>query len=150
MERVMRGAISGAVAGVAQNVWNLGDYYLVHNTTIRFLDWAAVLLSWSKPENWYQSVFYQVFQVFVWNALLGVFFAYLILLISSRSIILKGVAYALVLWFNFKVAVNFVRAPVLSGSQPFPGAMSNLVAVVIWGIVLGFVFGKLERRTSER
>lgn len=41
--------------------------------------------------------------------------------------------------------VNLYRVPVLSSSQPVPGALSNLLAVILFGIVLGLVLKKLDK-----
>lgn len=145
MDRTTRGLLAGIIAGVAMNVWNLFDYYILHITEIRFLDWLAVLLTWAKPANSFQEVISLVLQIIVWDGFLGVIFVHLVVLSTSKGIIYKSIFYGLVLWFLFKVIVNFYRVPVLSGLQPYPGALSNLMAVIIWGIIMGITLKIFEK-----
>ncbi|ATW27241.1 hypothetical protein [Candidatus Formimonas warabiya] len=148
MDRTCRGLVAGAVAGIAMNIWNLTDYYLFHITEIRFLDWAAVLLTWSRPPAAFQGVI-SLFVQLIWDAFLGAIFAHLLVLITSRELMIKSTLYSMILWFFFKIVVNFYRVPVLSGKQPFPGLLSNLAAIILWGIVLGLVLEKLNKTSEE-
>ena len=145
MDRTLRGFLAGAVAGFAMNFWNLLDYYFFHITQIRFLDLAAVLLTWSKPQTVFATVIHLIIQMLIWNGFLGIIFAHLLVSITSRGLIIKSTIYSLLLWFFFKITVNFYRVPVLSGMQPLPGALSNLLAVILFGIVLGLVLKKLDK-----
>ena len=49
------------------------------------------------------------------------------------------------LWFAFKIIVNLYRVPLLSGIQPQPGAISNVMAVILWGVIMGLVLQKLDK-----
>lgn len=149
MDRTTRGFLAGVIAGIAQNAWNLSDYYLFHYTKIRLLDWFAVLIKWVKPEGILETVVFQILQIIVWDGFMGIVFAHLVVSITSQRIVFKAVLYSLLLWFLFKVVVNFYHVPVLSGLQQFPGFLSSLLAVILWGSILGFVLKKLERRHSE-
>lgn len=144
MDRTLRGLLAGIIAGLPMNVWNLADYYFLHITEIRFLDWAAVLLTWSKPPTPVETVVALLIHL-LWDGFLGIIFAHLLSLVTSRGLIIKSTFYGLLLWFSFKIIVNLFRVPVLSGLQPFPGSVSNLLAVVVWGIVLGTVLRKLDK-----
>lgn len=144
MDRTLRGLLAGVIAGSAMNVWNLLDYYFFHITKIRFLDWASVLLSWSKPHTAGETVIYLTIHL-LWDGFLGIIFAHLLVPITSTGVIIKSTLYGVLLWFSFKIIVNLYRVPVLSGLQPFPGAISNLLAVILWGIVLGIVLKKLDK-----
>lgn len=148
MDRTLRGLLAGVIAGIAMNVWNLSDYYFFNITKIRFLDWAAVLLTWSKPPTVMETVIYLLIHL-LWDGFLGITFAHLLVMITSRGLIIKSTIYGLLLWFSFKIIVNLYRVPVLSGLQPFPGAMSNLLAVILWGLVLGLVLKKLDKPVEE-
>jgi hypothetical protein len=144
MDRTIRGLIAGIIAGVFQNAWNLIDYYLFHITDIRFLDWVSVLLIWSRPKTGFFSVFCLLMQLF-WDGFLGIIFAHILVSITSKSLIIKSTLYSLMLWFIFKGIVNLFRVPYLSGVQSIPGAMSNVFAIILWGIVLGLVLKKLDK-----
>jgi len=148
MDRTLRGLLAGLIAGCAMNVWNLLDYYFFHITKIRFLDWAAVLLTWSKPPTASETVVYLIIHL-IWDGFLAIIFAHLIVSITSRGLIIKSTLYSVLLWFFFKIIVNLYRVPVLSGLQPFPGALSNLLAVILFGIVLGLALKKLDKPAEE-
>ena len=145
MDRTTRGLLSGIVAGIAMNAWNLFDYYFLHITEIRFLDWVAVLVTWDKPINVIITVISLLIQIIVWDGFLGIVFAHLVVLITTKGIVYKATLYSVLLWLIFKIIVNFYRVPVLSGMQPFPGGLSNLMAIVLWGITMGFMLKKLEK-----
>lgn len=145
MDRTTRGLLAGIIAGVAMNIWNLLDYYILHITGIRFLDWFAVLVSWSKPSGVGAEILSLLLQIIVWDGFLGVLFAHLVILTKSQGIIYKAALYSALLWFIFKVIVNFYHVPVLSGLQPLPGALSNLIAVIIWGVIMGIVLKRFEK-----
>lgn len=147
MDRTTRGLLAGIIAGIAMNTWNLFDYYGLHLTEIRFLDWLSVLITWTKPENGLQTVVALILQTTIWDGFLGIVFAHLVVAVSSKGIIYKSVFYSILLWFAFKVIVNLYRVPILSapGEQPYPGRLSNLLAAIIWGIVMALMLRKLEK-----
>lgn len=144
MDRTFRGLIAGIAASIIMNIWNLLDFYLIHITQIRFLDWASVLLTWSKPTSSFATIFHLIIQL-LWGGLLGILFVHLLVSTTSRGIIIKSTYFGLMCWFSFKIIVNLFRVPFLSGIQPVPGAMSNVFAVILWGISLGFILKRLEK-----
>ncbi|MCR6544392.1 hypothetical protein [Dehalobacterium formicoaceticum] len=151
MDRTICGLLAGIIAGIAMNTWNLFDYYVLHLTEIRFLDWFSVLQTWAKPENGLQAVISLILQTMVWDGFLGIVFAHLVVLITSKAIVYKSALYSALLWFTFKVIINICQVPFLSGpgEQPFSGRMSNLLAIFIWGIVLGLVLKKLDQKIES-
>jgi hypothetical protein len=144
MDRTLRGLVAGIAAGIIMDVWNLGDFYFLHISQLRFLDWAAVLTTWSKPKGSGFTVLFLFFHL-LWDGLLGVIFAHLLVSITSRGLLIKSCTFSLMCWFIFKILVNLFRVPFLSGAQPFPGAMSNVLAVILWGISLGIILKKLDQ-----
>ncbi|MFZ7102713.1 MAG: hypothetical protein ACOWWO_08645 [Peptococcaceae bacterium] len=150
MDRTTRGLLAGITAGVAMNTWNLFDYYFLHLTEIRFLDWLAVLITWTKPANTFQTVIALVLQTVIWDGFLGILFAHLVVLVTSEGIVYKSTLYSALLWFTFKVIVNLYRVPFLSGpgEQPHFGRLSNLLAIIIWGIIMGIMLKKLNKKTE--
>ncbi|HWQ71628.1 MAG TPA: hypothetical protein VN370_04820, partial [Desulfitobacteriaceae bacterium] len=144
MDRTFRGLLAGMAAGLIMNLWNLADFYLLKITQIRFLDWAAVLITWSKPADSLATIFSFTIQL-LWDGLLGILFAHLLVSITSRGIIIKSAYFSLMCWFIFIIIVNLFRVPFLSGVQSVPGAISNVFAVILWGISLGFTLKRLDR-----
>lgn len=145
MDRTIRGLTAGIIAGTVKNLWNLGDYYFIHITDVRFLDWVSVLSTWAKPKDTFFTIFCLVVQI-LWDGFLGIIFAYLVGSVTSRSVVVKSMTYGLILWFIFKVIVNLYRVPYLAGTQPIPGAMSNVAAIILWGVLLGLILKKLDKK----
>ena len=144
MDRTIRGLLAGVIAGIVKDGWNLIDYYFLHITEIRFLDWAAILATWSRPRNSLSTVFFLMLQI-LWDGFLGIIFAHLLISITTRYLILKSILFSLMLWFVFKIIVNLYRVPLLSGIQPQPEAISNVMAVILWGVIMGLVLKKLDK-----
>ena len=144
MDRTIRGLLAGVIAGIVKDSWNLIDYYFLHITEIRFLDWAAILATWSRPRNSLSTVFFLMLQI-LWDGFLGIIFAHLLISITTRYLILKSILFSLMLWFVFKIIVNLYRVPLLSGIQPQPEAISNVMAVILWGVIMGLVLKKLDK-----
>lgn len=149
MDRTIRGLIAGISASAVMEIWNLTDYYLIHITKLRFLDWAAVLLTWDLPKTGFLVVFSLMIHI-LWNGFLGIIFVNLSISRNSKSLSIKSTIYSMMLWFIFKVIVNLFRVPFLSGSQPIPGAMSNVIAVILWGLALGLILEKLNKSTKGK
>ena len=145
MDRTTRGFLAGIIAGAVMNAWNLIDYYFLHITEIRFLDWFSILTSWAKPENIFEAIIALIFQTVLWDGFLGVVFAHLIFLITSKGVVYKSVVYSLLCWFFFKVMVNFYHVPLLSGKQSLSGRLSNIMAAILWGIIMGLTLRKLDK-----
>lgn len=141
----MCGLLAGIIAGVVKNAWNLIDYNFLHITQIRFLDWLMVLVTWNKPQNDFQAVIALLIVIIVWDGFLGALFAHLLVIISPEGIVFKSTIYSLLLWFSFKVIVNLYHVPFLSGMQPTPGAISNVLATILWGITMGLMLQKLNK-----
>lgn len=150
MDRTTCGFLAGIIGGIAMNIWNLIDYYVLHITQIRFLDWFIVLATLDKPTNAYMAVIGLILQITVWDGFLGILFAHLVPLITSKGIVYKSTLYGVLLWFIFKTIVNLYNVPVLSGMQPFPGGLSNLLAIILWGIVLGVVLKRFKHQLNYK
>jgi hypothetical protein len=149
VDRTTRGLLAGIIAGIVMNAWNLFDYYFLHITRIRFLDWVSILGNWAISTNNLEIIFLLIFQTVIWDGFLGIIFVHLVKLTTSKGIIYKSVFYSSLCWFFFKIIVNFYRVPVLSGgTQTTPGLLSNFLAAILWGIILGFVLKKLEKTSS--
>ncbi len=149
MDRTTNGLLAGIIAGIAMNAWNLFDYYILHFTEIRFSDWFTALTTWDKPVNSIQVAIHLIFTIILWDGFLGIVFAHLINLINPKGLVYKAVFYSMLLWFFFKIIVNFYHVPVVSGAQPFPKAISNVLAIIIWGVILGLLLKKFENSANS-
>jgi hypothetical protein len=144
LDRTFRGLIAGNIASIVMNIWNLIDYYYFHITNLRFLDWIAVLASGKNPQSIYE-VIVDLILVIVWDGVLGIFFAHLLMKTTSSGVIIKASIYSTLLWFIFHgIAVLYRLTPILEG-QTFSGRFSNLLSALLWGIILGWVLKKFDK-----
>jgi hypothetical protein len=143
LDRTFRGLIAGMIASIAMNIWNLIDYYFFHITHLRFLDWIAVLASGEKPQSIFE-VIVDLILVILWNGVLGIIFAHLLMKITSRGVIVKSSIYGLLLCFAFHTITVLYRIAPITAGQTFPGRLSILLAALLWGIILGWVLKKFD------
>jgi hypothetical protein len=144
MDRTFRGFVAGLIAGVAMNIWNLTDYYFFHISNLRLLDWVAVLASGEKSQSIFQVTTDLIFQI-VWDGLLGVVFALLLVKITSRGVIVKSALYGTLLWFIFRAVAILFKVTPLIARQTFSGRFSNLMAAILWGIILGLMLKRFDK-----
>lgn len=149
MDRTFRGLIAGMIASVAMNTCNLIDYYFIHITRLRYLDWIAVLASGVKPQSIFEVII-DLILVIWWDGVLGIIFAYLLLKTTSRGVIVKASLYATLLWFIFHtIAVLYKITPIIEG-QPFSGRLLNLGESLLWGIILGWLLKEFDKYQEKR
>jgi hypothetical protein len=149
LDRTIRGLIAGLIAAFPMNIWNLTDYYFFQITKIRFMDWAAILMTGKLPHTtleFYVSFFSQL----VWDGWLGIIFAYWIGKVSGKFIYIKGIVYGYLLTFIFTSIAHFYRLPVIGQTtiQTPQGRLSNQIAVLLWSIMLAYVL-KLDQIQSN-
>ena len=150
MDRTLMGLVAGLIAGAAMNAWNLFDFYLLNLTQVRLVDWASCLTVWMRPTSTADIGLF-LFIHLVWTGFLGVVFAHLVRLITSRHMLIKSTLYSLVLWFTFKVIINLYQVPFISG-RPNPellGGLSMIFSAVLWGIVLGLMLRALDKEPQD-
>lgn len=146
VDRVFRGAISGIVAGLIMNIWSYISYSILHITTLRFIDWAAILINGTRPVGLVQDIF-ALFLHFIWVSFLGVVFALLVPYVTSRGYILKGLGYSWITGFLMYSVTTMFQVPSLY-KAPFNTTVSNFIGAAIWGIGLAVVLKWLENKTS--
>lgn len=144
MDRTFRGLVAGLIAGVAMNIWNLTEVYLLRISNVRFADWVAVLTSGVKSQSVFQVITDIIIQI-VWDGFLGIIFAHLLVKITSRGIIIKSVLYAIILWFFFRAVAILYRITPLYAGQTFTGRLFNLLGAVLWGAILGVFLKRLDK-----
>ena len=147
MDRTFRGLTAGIIASVPKYVWNLFDYYLLHLTNLRFIDWSGMLLMGHIPDSTMDFILAS-FYLFLWDGLLGIAFAHLLGKTTSRGYIIKGIMFSFAVAFIFRTLVLFYRIPVLSHSQTSLGMISNQLAGFLWGGLTGLILKWLDKANS--
>lgn len=141
-DRLVAGFLAGVAGGVAMNVYVQIAWFL-NATQVRYLDWASVLLYGHRPHGVGDAVFAQIVQI-VFAGILGILFAYLIPLITSRYYLFRGFIFGLSVWFliySFTLLYGLhviVPLEVLTAAVDFVGAG-------IYGLVLAASLHLLDK-----
>jgi len=132
-DRLTRGLIGGIIGGIAMNIVSLVSYYL-GIAELRFIDWAAVVIYGTKPQNIIEAIFAMIAQI-IHAGVLGIIFAYLITLVSSTNNLLKGALFGSVMWFLL-YGISLLYKIEATIPLHFDTAASDLVGSIIYGLVL--------------
>ena len=145
-DRLARGFVAGLIAGVAMNVlshifFNLGW------AELRFLDWAGVMIYGYRPETFSEAAFAQLAQL-IFVGVLGVIFAYLIPLLTSRNYHLRGWLFSSLIWFSlYGITLLFdvkTTIPLNVGT-----AVSDLIGASVYGLTLAEVLRLLDHKVKS-
>jgi len=141
-DRFFRGAIAGVIAGIPMNIWSYFAYY-INFTQMRYVDWAAVLVYGDRPTVFLHLLFAQLVQ-FLWVGFLGATFAYLIPIITSRGVLIKGAFYGVFVGFVVYSITTILKVQYLAQTS-FETSISNYLGGLIWGIVMAEVLLIMSR-----
>ncbi|MDW7683838.1 MAG: DUF6789 family protein [Bacillota bacterium] len=143
-DRFLNGFIAGFLGGVAMSILNLISYYVLNIAELLYLDWASVLIFGYRFATMLEAVIGQLGQLF-FSALLGILFAYLLPLTSSRYYLFKGWVYSLVVWFGAYAVATLFKVTPLMPIKP-DTVMSNIVTASVYGLVLAETLHRLAVR----
>ena len=144
-DRFTRGFLAGLTAGLAMNIFSLISLTLGW-VELTFLDWAGVFIFGRQHAGVPENAVALGGQLF-FAAMNGVFFAYLLPALNSRSYFLKGLIFGLLIWlFSYAIAILF-RVPFLSRLD-LGTVTSNITGALIYGIVLALFLDWLEKRVK--
>lgn len=147
MDRVMKGVIAGVLGGIVMNIWSFISVYILKFSNLLYLDWLSVMLYGHKPENSLEF-FFSLFMQIVWSTLLAVIFAYLILLVTSKNHLIKGVSYGIIMFlFHHAVAIMF-KIPHLQNISSTT-TVSESIGAAMWGLVLSHTLYWLDTAKSK-
>lgn len=135
-DKVFAGFIAGISAAFFADIANWIFHYM-NLMDVRFMDWASIILLGHKVNNSFQIVVMQICQI-IWDGFLGVVFLMLIPIIKSKGIILKGILYAFLLLFIFRVlTVLFALEPLKNIS--FETFLCHVLCSLIWGFFVSYI-----------
>ncbi|WP_238455617.1 DUF6789 family protein [Desulfolucanica intricata] len=144
-DRLARGFLAGIVGSIAMNIFNLISYYL-GIAELRFLDWAAVVIYGTKPENIFETIFAQLIQI-IFASILGIIFAYLIPQIGSINYYLRGWLYGASTWFLLYV-ISLLYKIELTIPLHVDTAASDFLGSSIYGLVLAKTLFWLDNKVK--
>lgn len=135
--RFSKGLIAGVAGGIAMNVFNMIEFYVFHTTTMRYLDWAAVMLYGERTQSLWGNIFALITQI-IFTSFLGVVFAVMVLIFEDRSYVFKGWYFGTLVWLLI-YSVDFLLKLHDLAIIPVKTGISNFLGSSIFGIVLGSV-----------
>lgn len=144
MDRFFRGLIAGIIGGILMNLWTLVALFVLNWEIIRFVDWAAIILFGDLPRSHLQGLFALWMQL-LWSGLLGVGFAFLIPHVTSQGYLIKAAFYGVIVGFFSYAMPTLLQMPILA-RHSFATVFSNHVGGLIWGLVMAYTLGWLDRR----
>lgn len=142
-DRFVNGLIGGTIAGVAMNMVNYAAFWL-KIISIRYLDWAGILMYGVKPATLREMIFAQVVQL-LFSAFVGSVFAYWYYGVSSRYYLTKGLIFGVISWFFMYAAAIIARLPYLTVIS-FETSLTNFAGSVVYGLVIAETLRHLDHR----
>ncbi len=148
MDRFYRGFTAGVAGGVIMNIWSLTSFHVLNLTTMRFLDWSAVMLYGTLPKTLGEE-FYALLLQLMWSGTLGILFAFLVReYFTSQGLLGKGLIFGIISGFII------YAIPVCFGIQhlefiPIRTAVSNHIGGAFWGITTAYTLGWLDSRLGN-
>ena len=146
-DRFTRGFVAGGIAGIISGLGSYIAYYL-DLTTLRTIDWAAILIFARTPPFSLGDQAYATLVHSGWTGIMGVLFAYIIRFIGSENYYFKGALTGLSSWFTVYILTTFFR---VEGTLNIPliTALANFVGAVITGLAIAYFFMAFNPATSS-
>lgn len=139
-DRFFYGFIAGIIGCIFQSIVTWG-FYALKIANLRFMDFSASLIYGQKATSFFESIFAEL-AVYFFQGVLGIGFAYMIPVISSRHYLFKGWVYGVVVWFLVIAIMIISRVPELSAIEPI-NAFSLFLGASVYGITLAMAAKKI-------
>lgn len=147
-DRYMNGFIAGLCGGVAATAINLLFIELLHFGSLRYGDFAGIIVFGHRPKAVLELAI-AYFSYFGYASTLGIVFAYFIPYLSPHYYYFKSLHYGAAIWFiSYAVTMLFKVPDLIKISDST--ATVNLLASVVYGLVLAWLLRKLERASESR
>lgn len=144
----MNGFVAGLIGDAPAVLINRLFVDLLKVATLRYADFAAILILGRKPHSLWEGIFAQLGQI-LFSALLGVSFAYLIPRLSTRYYYFKGAVFGAGVWFLSNTVTVLFKVPGLTRNS-LASALVGYSAAIAYGITLAYAFRRLENRRLEQ
>lgn len=136
-----RGFLAGTIAGVAMAAWSLlaGSLPFPH---LRIIDWMSIMIFAHAPSFTAVETGIAIVANTFFCGILGIGFAYMIPLIKSEKIYLKGWVFSLTVWFGIYVVTTMYK---VTGTLPtsVETTIFNVIGSSIYGFTLAYAINKL-------
>ncbi len=143
MDRYFRGLVAGVVGGIAMNLWTVIAVHILNLKIIRFIDWAGFILYGDLPRTHFQG-FYALIIHLTWVGLLGIAFAYLFPLTTSRGYLIKGAFFGITTGMFVYAIPTLLQTPIIS-KHSIQTVLSNHTGGLLWGLTMAQVLRWLDK-----
>lgn len=141
-DAMTKGIIAGIAAAIVQNIYALITRAAGYNV-MTYADYARATLF----ERQYSGSFAQFLGYighFTWDILLGVIFVYLVKSTSDKFLVVKGIAYGVVVWYMVKGAPTFFRLPAFLSISP-ESMFFFFIGSIMFGLTISFTLRYLDK-----
>lgn len=140
-DRFTKGLVAGIAGGIVMSAVDL-IFTALGWVKSSYYDWGLSLIRGSTAETIFEAAIGVVIHL-IFAAILGIVFAYMVLLISSRNYLIKGWFYGFFVWFSVHVIVNLFTFQPL---RPIP--ISQILADFLTASIFGIVMAETLHRLS--
>ncbi len=147
MDKFMKGLTAGIVGGVMMNILDFIFYYIFTIVEIRFLDWASIFTFGRTPNSLIEIIFSLLSHI-LWTGFLGVLFAFLVPLINSKFLYIKGAFYGFIVGFIIYSIPILFQTPILKNIPTFT-AITNTTFGIIFGLTLAYMLKIFDYKTIK-
>jgi hypothetical protein len=144
MDRTLKGFLAGIMGAIPLNIINLTCYYVFKIVEIRYVDWASIIMTGSKPNNTVDLIFSLIIQ-FCWTGLMGTFMAFLIPQVTSKACWIKSMIYSFLISFIFRGIVVIYQVPGLYKVPTLTSSINNTTGI-LWGLATMYILKKLDEK----
>lgn len=141
-DRLVNGALAGTAGAVVQNTYAF-TLILAGYKGPSYVDYGKAIVFYKTIEG-PSALALGLIGHFVWNIILGVIFAYIIMLTSSRYYLLKGIIYGLVVWFLIKMGSSMFEIAEIVEINPAAAAVF-LSGAILFGVAIAYTLKILDQ-----
>ena len=124
------------------NLWSAFAVNILNLKIIRFIDWAGFILYGDLPRTHFQGFYALIIQL-TWVGFLGIIFAYLYPLTTSRHYLIKGAFFGVFAGMIIYAIPVLLQTPILS-KHTVQTVLSNHTGGLIWGLTMAQVLRWLD------
>ena len=142
MDWPSKGFLAGIIGSVPMNITNLLAYKF-KLTSLRFVDWASIIMTAKKLSNDVNSMIYLLFIQVLWSGALGIGLAFLLSFVSSKGYYFKAMYISFLFAFVLRGIVVLFKITELS-IVSVQSSEINFLPVLLWGLTTAFILRKLN------
>lgn len=147
-DRFERGFMAGIIGGLVSNGWSMFAGAL-DMTTVRQADLIALLIYGHVPPFGWDEITLALVGHVLLSGILGIVFAYSVLSLTSRNLLLKGWIFSITAYLLAEVVPDLFQVPGLV-STPFKTALCDLIGATIFGLVLPVALRALSAKEGAK